>query len=135
MFYIRAGSGLGYQLPTIFSTEAEQAGINNIKPLSNNIKAEKSTGGNLDFNYKKELGDESLITINQSFFIKQINDPLVLDSFYFVNKIRPLLAKGFETDIHLTINDLQFFVGYSFVDVRRKYNTVQSFVPLTPKIK
>ncbi|MDQ2719700.1 MAG: TonB-dependent receptor [Bacteroidota bacterium] len=134
-FYIRAGSGLGYQLPTIFSTDAEQAGINNIKPLSNNIKAEKSTGGNLDFNYKKELGDESLITINQSFFVTQINDPLVLDSFYFVNKSRPLLAKGFETDIHLTINDLHFFVGYSFVDARRKYNALQSFVPLTPKNK
>lgn len=134
-FYIRAGSGLGYRLPTIFSTDAEQAGINNIKPLSNNIKAEKSTGGSLDFNYKKELGDESLITINQSFFVTQINDPLVLDSFYFVNKSQALLTKGFETDIHLTINELQFFVGYSFVDARRKYNTVQSFVPLTPKNK
>lgn len=134
-FYIRAGSGLGYQLPTIFSTEAEQEGINNIQPLSDNIKAEKSAGANLDFNYKKELGDESIITINQSFFITQINDPLVLDSFYFVNKNRPLLTRGFETDIHLTMNDLQFFVGYSLVDARRKYNTVQSFVPLTPKHK
>jgi outer membrane receptor for ferrienterochelin and colicins len=58
-FYMRVGSGLGYKLPTIFSTEAEEAGINKIQPLSKNIKAEKSTGGNLDFNYKKRLGDES----------------------------------------------------------------------------
>ena len=70
-FYMRVGSGLGYKLPTIFSTDAEEAGINNIQPLSKNIKPEKSIGGNLDFNYKKRLGDESSLTFNQSFFINR----------------------------------------------------------------
>ncbi|MDE3182314.1 MAG: TonB-dependent receptor [Bacteroidota bacterium] len=134
-FYVRAGSGLGYKLPTIFSTDAEQAGINNIQALSKNIKAEKSTGGNLDFNYKKRWGDESSITFNQSFFITQVNNPLVLDTFNFVNKSEPLLTKGFESDLTLTLDQLQFYVGYSFVDARRKYNTLHSFVPLTPKHK
>lgn len=134
-FYVRAGSGLGYKLPTIFSTDAERVGINNIQPLSKNIKAEKSTGGNLDFNYKKRLGDESSITFNQSFFITQINNPLVLDTFSFVNESEPLLTKGFESDLTLTLDQLQFYFGYSFVDARRKYNTLQSFVPLTPKHK
>ncbi|MDE3183136.1 MAG: TonB-dependent receptor [Bacteroidota bacterium] len=134
-FYVRAGSGLGYKLPTIFSTEAEEAGINNIQPLSKNIKAEKSTGGNLDFNYKRILNDESSFTINQSFFITQINNPLELDTFHFVNKSQPIVTKGFETNLRLTMDELQFFVGYSFVDALRKYNRVQSFVPLTPKNK
>ncbi len=134
-FYVRAGSGLGYKLPTIFSTEAELAGINNIQPLSNAIKAEKSTGGNLDFNYKKQIGDESSITINQSFYITQINNPLELDTFHFVNMSKPVITKGFETNARLNIDDFQFFVGYSFVDARRKYNNIQSFVPLTPKNK
>jgi len=134
-FYVRAGSGLGYKLPTIFSTEAEEAGINNIQPLSKNIKSEKSIGGNLDFNYKKTLGDESSVTINQSFFITQINSPLELDTFHFVNESQPVITKGFETNFRLTMDELQFFIGYSFVDARRKYNTVQSFVPLTPKNK
>lgn len=134
-FYVRAGSGLGYKLPTIFSTDAELAGINNIQPLSKNIIAEKSTGGNLDFNYKKRLGDESSITFNQSFFITQINNPLVLDTFSFVNKSQPVLTKGFESNLRLTLDKLQFYVGYSFVDARRKYNILQSFVPLTPKHK
>ena len=134
-FYVRAGSGLGYKLPTIFSTDAELAGINNIQPLAKNIIAEKSTGGNLDFNYKKRLGDESSITFNQSFFITQINNPLVLDTFSFVNKSQPVLTKGFESKLGLTLDKLQFYVGYSFVDARRKYITLQSFVPLTPKHK
>jgi outer membrane receptor for ferrienterochelin and colicins len=134
-FYMRVGSGLGYKLPTIFSTEAEEAGINKIQPLSKNIKAEKSTGGNLDFNYKKRLGDESSLTFNQSFFITQINNPLVLDTFSFVNKGLPVVTKGFESDLTFTMDDLQFYVAYSFVDARRKYNQVQSFVPITPKNK
>ena len=134
-FYVRAGSGLGYKLPTIFSTEAEQAGINNIQPLSKNIKAEKIYRGNLDFNYKKQIGDESSITVNQSFFITQINNPLELDTFHFVNMSKPTITKGFETNVRLNIDDFQFFVGYSFVDARRKYNTIQSFVPLTPRHK
>lgn len=134
-FYVRAGTGLGYKLPTIFSTDAEQAGINNIQPLSKNIKAERSVGGNLDFNYKKSLGDESSITINQSFFITQINNPLVLNTNYFINKNQPVVTKGFETNIRLKMDALQFFAGYSFVDARPKYNAVQSYVPLTPKHK
>ncbi|MGN6541752.1 MAG: TonB-dependent receptor [Ginsengibacter sp.] len=134
-FYVRIGSGLGYKLPTIFSTETEEAGINNIERLSKNIKAEQSTGGNLDFNYRKRLGDESSLTFNQSFFITRINNPLVLDTFSFVNKILPILTKGFESDLTFTTDDLQFYVAYSYVDARRKFNLIQSFVPLTPQNK
>ena len=133
--YVRAGSGLGYKLPTIFSTDAELAGINNIEPLSKNIKAEKSTGGNIDFNYKRRFGNESSITFNQSFFITQINKPLVLDTFSFVNKSRPVLTKGSESDLTLTLDQFQFYIGYTITDARRKYNSQQSFVPLTPKNK
>jgi len=134
-FYMRVGSGLGYKLPTIFSTDAEEAGINNIQPLSKNIKPEKSIGANLDFNYKKRLGDENSLTFNQSFFITQINNPLVLDTFSFVNKNKPILTKGFESDVTFASDDWKFYFAYSFVDARRKYYLTQSFVPLTPKNK
>ncbi|MDE3145738.1 MAG: TonB-dependent receptor, partial [Bacteroidota bacterium] len=133
--YVRAGTGLGYKLPSIFSTASEQAGINTIQPLSSTVKAEKSIGGNLDFNWKKRFDQESSIIINQSFFITQINNPLVLDSINFINKPQPIIASGFETNIRLKMDELQIFVGYVFADARRKYNTVQSFVPLTPKHK
>ncbi len=133
--YLRVGSGLGYKLPGIFSTASEQQGINNIQPLAATIKAEKSVGGNLDINYKTKLGDESTLSVNQSFFITQITDPLVLDSIQFVNKSQPIVTTGFETNIRLKMDELQFFVGYVFADARRKYNTVQSLVPLTPKHK
>jgi iron complex outermembrane receptor protein len=134
-FYMRAGSGLGYMVPSIFSTASEEIGINNIQPLSSTIKAEKSIGGNVDFNYKKRIGDEASITFNQSFFVTQINHPLVLDTFSFVNKDKSIITSGFESNAHLRLDELQFFIGYIYVDAQRKYDTIQSFVPLTPKHK
>lgn len=134
-FYIRAGSGLGYKVPSIFSTESEQEGIYRIQPLSPNIKAEKSVGGNLDFNYKKQFGDEGLLTFNQSFFLTQINNPLVLDSIQFVNKNKPIIARGLESNLRMDLGEFKVFFGYTFIDARRKYDKVQSFVPLTPKHK
>ena len=134
-FYVRLGSGLGYKVPGIFSTESEQVGINNIQPLSSSIKAEKSIGGNLDFNFKSQLDDETVLTFNQSFFVTQINNPLVLSGFQFVNKDQPLVTKGFESNGRLVVDEFQLFVGYTYIDARRKYDNVQSFIPLTPRDK
>lgn len=134
-FYIRAGSGLGYKVPGIFSTASELQDINEIQPLASDIKAEKSLGGNLDFNYKTRIGDEASFTFNQSFFVTQINNPLVLDAFQFVNKNEPVLTKGFESNVRYQLDEFQVFVAYSFVDARRKYDATQSFVPLTPQHK
>ena len=134
-FYVRAGGGLGYKVPSIFSTASEEEGINNIQPLSTNIKAEKSIGGNLDFNYKTQVDDESFITFNQSFFITQIANPLVLDTFRFVNKDKPIVTSGFESNLRFNLDEFQILAGYTYVDARRKYDDIQSFVPLTPQHK
>lgn len=133
--YVRAGGGFGYKLPSIFSTSSEESGINNIQPLASSIKAEKSVGANLDFNYKTIYGDKTSISFNQSFFATQINSPLVLDTFQFVNKDKPILTTGFESSIRFRWSDLKVFCGYTFVEARRKYYETQSFVPLTPQHK
>ena len=134
-FYVRAGSGLGYKVPSIFSTASEQEGINNIHPLSKNIKAENSIGGNLDFNYKTNIGGNVFLTFNQSFFATQINNPLALDTFNFVNKNKPILTTGLESSVRLRWKELKIFAGYTLIDARRKYVTIQTFVPLTPQHK
>ena len=134
-FYVRAGSGLGYKAPTLFSSASEQEGITDIQPLSSSLRAEKSLGSNLDFNWKLRAGEEGSITINQSFFITQINNPLVLDSVRFVNKNQPVSAAGSETNIRYRIEAFQIFAAYTFVEARRQYDALQSFVPLTPQHK
>jgi len=132
-FYVRAGGGYGYMLPTPFSTESEERGINTIPALSSGVKPEQSIGSNFDFNYRSRVGDEGVITINQSFFITQINDPMELETFGFQTEKKPVVTQGFETNVRYKMDDLQFVVGYTFVDARREYYPAQSFVPLTPR--
>jgi len=134
-FYARAGCGSGYKLPSIFSTASEQEGINNIQPLPSDVKAERSIGGNVDFNYKTQIGDESFITFNQSFFATQISNPLVLDGVTFVSKDKPVVTSGFESNIRYNLDEFQVFLAYTFVNAKRKYDNIQPFVPLTPKHK
>lgn len=134
-FYLRAGAGIGYKLPTIFSTASEEAGINTIAPLNNNILPEKSAGENLDINYKTIINGEIMATINQSFFITQINNPLILEGQNFINKQSPIVTRGFETSIRLKMENFQLFTGYTFVDAQRRYIAGQNAVPLTPMHK
>ena len=134
-FYVRAAGGLGYKIPNIFSTASEEEGINNILPLASSITAERSIGSNLEFNYKTTIGDEIIATFDQSFFITQINHPLILDTTQFVNEAKPIITSGFESEVSLHMDDWKLFAGYTFVDAQRKYFPEQSFVPLTPKHK
>jgi iron complex outermembrane receptor protein len=76
-----------------------------------------------------------MLIFNQSFFVTQIKNPLVLDTFQFVNKNKPIITTGFESNMRLILDEFQVFVGYMYIDARRKYDTSQSFIPLTPKHK
>nr|WP_294900274.1 TonB-dependent receptor [uncultured Pedobacter sp.] len=134
-FYVRAGTGLGYKLPTIFSTSSEEAGLSNIQPLSKNIKAEQSIGANIDLNYKIQLEYEAYITFNQSFFSTSIHQPLVLQSNRFTNASQPLISSGFESDLSFVDDEFKIITAYTFVNAKRKYDAIQPFVPLTPKHK
>ncbi|MCY7359120.1 MAG: TonB-dependent receptor [Rudanella sp.] len=50
----RVGGGLGYKLPTIFSTDTERSTYADILPLTGDLKAETSHGLNADLNYKSQ---------------------------------------------------------------------------------
>ena len=134
-FYIRVGSGLGYKLPTIFSTTAEEIGINLVKPLPLNTKAEQSISANIDFNYKINLDDEANLTFNQSFFTTRINHPLILHQNTYQNELLPINTSGFESDVKFRDDEFQIIGAYTFINAKRTYNNDQSFIPLTPKHK
>ena len=70
-FTSRIGGGLGYKTPTVFTEDAERIQIKNVFPIDiNNTKAEKSCGGNIDFQYKTTLfNDQVAISINQLYLM------------------------------------------------------------------
>lgn len=140
-FTSRIGGGLGYKAPTLFSEEAESKSFRNIQPFNLDVvKAERSIGGNFDFNYKTALSDEADITINQLFFYTAVSDPLVLDTtplpngnYEFANANGKLISKGFETNLKVSIDELWIYVGYTYIEAERDFNGINTFNPLTAK--
>lgn len=135
----RIGGGLGYKIPTIFTEQTETIQYQNVLAL-NQVEAEKSIGGTADVNFKANLIEDLSISLNQMFFITQINKPLVLQNdgtySYFVNASQPILSKGFETNVKFIFKEnFKFFVGYTFTNAEAKYLENNQFLPLTPKNK
>ena len=135
----RVGAGLGYKVPTVFTEQTESIQYQNVMALEN-VAAEKSIGGTADINYKANILSDLKFSVNQMFFITEINKPLVLkrdgDYSFFVNASDPVLSKGFETNIRFIYKeDIKLFAGYTFTDAKAKYLTGNQFMPLLPKNK
>jgi outer membrane receptor for ferrienterochelin and colicins len=135
----RIGGGLGYKIPTIFTEQTETIQYQNVLAL-NQVEAEKSIGGTADVNFKTNVLEDLSISLNQMFFITQINKPLVLQNdgtySYFVNASQPILSKGFETNLKFIFKeDFKFFIGYTFTNAKAEYLENNQFLPLTPKNK
>ncbi|MCW3089515.1 MAG: TonB-dependent receptor plug [Ferruginibacter sp.] len=136
----RIGGGLGYKTPTIFSEDAEEKAFQNINPLDLlKVSPEKSYGLNADITYKTIIVEDINFSINQLFFYTRINNPLVLNAvtgtnnFSFENANGNIEAKGFETTIKFRLEDISYFIGYTYTDVNRNCNNVSSVNPLTAK--
>jgi outer membrane receptor for ferrienterochelin and colicins len=135
----RIGGGLGYKIPTIFTEQNETNQYQNILSL-NNVEAEESIGGTTDVNFKTNLLDDFTFSINQMFFLTQINKPLILQNSgintFFINTNKPVISNGFETNLKFIYKeDLKFFVGYTFTNAKAKYLPSNQFLPLLPKNK
>jgi len=136
----RVGLGLGYKTPSIFTEEAETLLFQNVLPIGNRLKAERSRGGTFDVNYRNTIGEKFSYSLNQMFFYTEIENPLVLLSnsngtFSFTNAAELVRSSGFETNVRLSYNIVKLFAGYTFTNAKAEYLTGNQFLPLTPKSK
>ena len=120
----RIGGGLGYKVPTIFTEQTEENQYQNLLPL-NNVVAEHSLGATADVNFKTRILEDLSFSVNQMFFVTQINKPLVLENdgvnSYFVNASKPIISQGFETNMKFIFkDDFKLFAGYTFTNADRK---------------
>lgn len=135
----RAGGGLGYKLPTIFTEDTERLSFQGLESFNlNNLDAEQSYGGNFDINYKTAIGDKWTFSVNQLFYYTQLNNPVILSgpsiegTYAFQNANGNLSSKGLETNLKLTYQDFKLFVNYALIDTELDYNSdLQK--PLTAK--
>ncbi len=135
----RLGGGLGYKLPTIFTEEAETLYFANIDPITfDGIDSEKSIGTNFDVHYKTLIGNDLTFSINQLFFYTNLKKSLVLeqgtpDNYSFNNADGPIISRGLESNIKFTLHDFIFYLQYSLMDVKLRYDNINRQKPLTPK--
>lgn len=135
----RIGGGLGYKIPTIFTEQTETIQYQNVLALDN-VKAEQSIGGTADVNFKTNISKDFTFSINQLFFITQINKPLILQTdgtnTFFQNASKPVISNGFETNMKFILEeDFKLFIGYTFTNAKAKYLNSNQFLPLLPKNK
>ena len=134
----RAGVGLGYKTPNPLEPQIIDYPTQDIQPLPANIKAEKSTGYNLEGNFKKDLGNGTDLFVNHAFFFTQINNPVIATQatngqVFFTNAGSVVNTMGFDTYVKLTIKKIELYVGYTYTDAERKYLAQNQFMPLTPR--
>ena len=138
-FSSRIGGGLGYKIPDIFTEEAEFINFENIIGIDkSSLKAERSYGVNLDFNYQTRLFENIGFSINQLFYVTAINNGLLLNStnnglFAFENATDEILSKGAETNIKFTYKDFRWFLNYALIDTKLNYLAGNPQKPLTAK--
>jgi len=135
-FFTRLSGGLGYKLPTPFTDDAERTRYQNII-MPNNLKVEKSSGLNLDFNYKTNLMDDVLLTVNQELFITKISNPILADQNLLQNNIVNLknyqgliLSRGINTNIKLSIDEINFYIDYTLLNAKTTFDNAKlEFIP------
>ncbi|MBN3520249.1 TonB-dependent receptor [Algoriphagus lutimaris] len=134
----RLGGGLGYKSPTVFTEDAERIHFQYISPIDPGLfEAEKSSGANLDLNYKVAFGEELSLVVNTLFFYTSIKNPLLLtptgSNYEFQQPTGNMKTKGLELNMKWNYKDFKLFVGYTFADVHQQYNDIKSTYPLVAK--
>lgn len=134
----RLNAGMGYAVPNPLNPQVKDYTIYQLQPLSSEVRAEKSYGGNIDVNFKQPIGDEGSFFVNQSFFVTHISDPVtgVEDAFgnlFFVNRHEPVVTEGSDTYVQIEISHWEMYVGYTYTEALRKYLSTDRFIPYTPR--
>lgn len=135
----RFGGGMGYKMPTIFNEEAERLSFKNLQALDlDNIQAEGSIGYNADIYFKGRTGDFSY-NFNQMFFYTSVTRPLTLQTdsangttHYFYNSPNDFTTKGFESQLKIKWEEIQFFGGYTF-QITQRNKIAKTPIPFSPR--
>lgn len=138
---MRLGAGLGYRIPSIFTSDIDERDYQKLlsPSIPVTIKAERSQGVNWDINYYRRTSKGS-ITLNQTFYVTNIQDPVIHDTLangqiYFYNASRAVLTYGSETYFLLQHNNLEVYLGYTLTDAKKKYDPVHPYVSLSARNK
>jgi iron complex outermembrane receptor protein/outer membrane receptor for ferrienterochelin and colicins len=135
---IRGGVGMGYKTPNPLQQQITDYSLQQLLPLPDGIKAERSVGYNLEGNFKKDISKDVSLFLNHAFFRTEVTDPIVVGQYpngtvAFYNAAKPVVTMGFDTYVKLTVKTIELYLGYTYTDARRTYLPENDFMPLTPR--
>lgn len=136
-FSSRINGGLGYKVPNYLNYVDIETDLQNLIANSS-LKAELSQGLNADINYKKVFADKLDFTFNQSFFYTKIKNPIYNGAInpnqvLLENAAKGLITEGFQSYARLDYGHFELYLGYVFTDVRKKYDSQNQHLVVTPK--
>jgi iron complex outermembrane receptor protein/outer membrane receptor for ferrienterochelin and colicins len=135
---VRAGGGLGYKTPNVFSSEVDERDYRLLLNPGEDVKAETSAGVNADINYKTKWRLWEL-NVNQAFYYTSISHTLLYDSsngfLRLYNEISTTTTQGAETYIMAKRKNWEYYLGYTYTNAHRNYNNAYPHLPLTAKHK
>jgi len=141
-FYLRFGGGLGYKTPSVFTDEAEEQAYKNVLPIPDYADAERSAGSSIDLNYHAFLWEELNFSFDQAFYFTRVSNPLMANNdslangiLFYLNSSSPLQSIGFDSNIHFTLEDFEFFLDYTFTNAEIISPGGNTFLDLTPRNK
>jgi iron complex outermembrane receptor protein len=135
---LRAGGGLGYKAPTIFTEDAERIQFRNVLPITTaTSRNERSVGGSADINFRTYIGEVS-VSFNQLFYYTFLGSPLVLTEtssgkIELKNSNGHFDTKGLETNARLVYGDFKLFIGYTYTDANTHFTQEKEWLPLTAR--
>lgn len=135
---MRGGVGMGYKTPNPLQQQITDYSMQQLLPLPEDIKAERSVGYNLEGNFKKDISKDVSLFVNHAFFRTEVTDPIVAGQYpngavTFYNAAKPVITQGFDTYVKLTVHTIELYMGYTYTDARRAYLPDNNFMPLTPR--
>jgi len=140
----RFSLGTGYRIPEIISIATSREIIERfVNTYFTKLSAEKALSFNFDLGYKF-IKKDFVFKINQAFFYLKIRNAVV--SFndsrlcpicggrVFTNSGK-LKTLGFDTNLYLALDELEFFADFTFNDVRKTEYLSTHLLELTPAQK
>lgn len=129
-FTARLSGSTGYKNPTFFNDQTDRLGLWGVQALNNKLEAEQAYNLNADIAYTRTFGD-IVASINQGFFVTQINNHLSLVGDAFVPATSPVKIAGFESNLYLKWHDFKAHLAYTYTHS----NLNEMPLPFAPKNK
>lgn len=131
---LRGSIGTGYQLPDRTQPYTLTATAEAVPALRAGTQAERSTGGTLEWTRQAVLGGHTSLTIDQTFFLTRIDDPLTITAdALLANAGGHVRTAGIDNYMRIKHDEAELYLGYTWTVPEAIDGAVHTRVPYTPE--